>query len=108
MQFISLLDDTNLFFKMQIICKHSTPFEAYPLQTTELKGHAYQTRCLLDREPCRLFISRGPTCLTPHVDLSSHQYPKYGLLAGFGWGFHPNIILSRQKKIHLYVTRSKD
>ena len=29
--------------------------------------------------------------LTPHVDLSSHQYPKYGLLAGFRWGFHHNI-----------------
>ena len=39
----------------------------------------------------------------PQVYLSSHQYPKNGLLAGFGWGFHPNIILSSQQKIHLYM-----
>ena len=93
---------------MQIICEHITPFEAYPLKTTEWKGQSNQTRCLLDRAPSRLFILRGPTCLTPQVDLSSHQYPKYGLLAGFGWGFHPNIILSSQQNIYLYVKRSKD
>ena len=83
-QFISFLDDKNLLFKMQIICEHITPFEAYPLKTTEWKVQANQTRCLLDRAPSRLFILRGPTCLTPQVDLSSHQYPQNGLLAGFG------------------------
>ena len=36
---------------------------------------------------------RGPKGLTRWVDLSSHQYPENGLLAGLRWGFHPKITL---------------
>ena len=46
---------------------------------------------------------RGPKCLTPSVDLSSHQHPKNGLLAGLGWGFHPKIEVP--KKLHLFMLK---
>ena len=70
---------------------------------------ANETRCLLDREPCRLFILRGPKCLTPHVDLSSHKYPKNGLLADFVWGFQvdPKSPFEGHKEIHLLGPRIK-
>ena len=74
------------------------------LKTTEWKVQANETRCLLDREPCRLFILRGPKCLTPCVDLSSHQYPKKWLLTDFVWGFHPKITIWRkQRNPFIYV-----
>ena len=52
---------------------------------------------------------RGPKCLIPWVDLSSHRHPKNGLLAGLGWGFHVKItLLSTQKTPLIYVKRAKD
>ena len=52
--------------------------------------------------------------VAPWVDLSSYQYPKHGLLAGFEWNFHPKITILSIKKKHpfiytcLYVKRDKD
>ena len=36
--------------------------------------------------------------VAPLVDLSSYQYPKHGLLAGFEWNFHPEITILSKKK----------
>ena len=45
----------------------------------------------------------------PLVDLSSYQYRKHGLPAGFEWNFHPKItILSIKKPPFIYVKRDKD
>ena len=70
---------------------------------------ANETRCLLDRAPSRLFMLREPKCLTPHVDLSSHQYPKNGLLADFVWGFHGDqkSPFEGNKELHLFMLGAK-
>ena len=48
---------------------------------------------------------RGPKCLTPWVDLSSHQHPKNGLLAGLGGAFTPISPFEVPKKIHLFMLK---
>ena len=95
---------------MHILCEHMTLLWgiSFKLKTTEWKVQANETRCLLDREPCRLFILRGPKCLTQCVDLSSHQYPKNWLLADFVWGFHPKITIWRNQRNPFIYVRSPE
>ena len=48
---------------------------------------------------------RGPKRLTRWVDLSTHQYPETGLLAGLGWGFTPKSPFEVAKKLHIFMLR---
>ena len=59
---------------------------------TYSSGHTWRNTHTAQVTSVALML-RGPTCLTPWVDLRCHQYPENGLLAGLGWGFHPKITL---------------
>ena len=47
----------------------------------------------MEREPRTFIHVKRVNSFAPLVDLSSYQYPKHGLPAGFEWNFHPKITI---------------